>query len=88
MGKIGSRYVVWESNDVELLGVTKYNSPRFDKHVSNIFLKTNIKVSAFTRVAKFVPFKKRRILFKTFVESQFKYCPLVWMFHEGRSMIR
>ena len=26
-------------------------------------------------------FEKRRIIFKSFVESQFKYCPLIWMFH-------
>ncbi len=25
--------------------------------------------------------EKRRILFKSFIESQFAYCPLVWMFH-------
>ena len=73
--------IVWESNDVELLGVTIDNNLRFDKHVSNICLKANRKLSALTRVAKFVPFKKRRILFKPFIESQFKCCPLVWMFH-------
>ena len=77
--------VVWKSNDVELLGVTIDNNLRFDKHVSNICLKANRKLSALTRVAKFVPFKKRRILFKAFIESQFKYCPLVWMFH-GRQI--
>ena len=77
--------IVWESNDVELLGVTIDNNLRFDKHVSNICLKANRKLSALTRVAKFVPFKKRRILFKAFIESQFKYCPLVWMFH-GRQI--
>ena len=38
-------------------------------------------LSALKRVAKFLPFKKKRILFKAFIESQFKYCPLVWMFH-------
>ena len=26
-------------------------------------------------------FKKRLILFKAFIELQFEYCPLVWMFH-------
>ena len=77
--------IVWESNDVELLGVTIDNNLRFDKHVSNICLKANRKLSALTRVAKFVPFKKRRILFKAFIESQFKYCPLAWMFH-GRQI--
>ena len=69
--------IVWESNDVELLGVTIDNNLRFDKHVSNICLKVNRKL---TRVAKFVSFKKRRILFKAFIESQFKFCPHVWMF--------
>ena len=46
-------------------------------YVSNICLKANRKLSALIRVAKFVPFKTRRILFKAFIESQFKYCPLV-----------
>ena len=73
--------IVWESNDVKFLGVTIDNNLRFDKHLSNICLKANRKLSALTRVAKFVPFKKGRILFKAFTESQFKYCPLVWMFH-------
>ena len=29
-------------------------------------------------------FKQRCILLKTFIESQFGYCPLVWMFHSRR----
>ena len=53
--------------------------------MSNTCSKANRKLSTLTRVAKFLPFKKRRILFKAFIESQFKYCPLVWMFH-GRQI--
>ena len=49
--------IVWESNDVELLGLTIVHSLRFDKHVSHICLKANRKLSALTSVAKFVPFK-------------------------------
>ena len=79
------RDIVWESNDVKLVGNTLDNNLKFDKHVSNICSKANRKLSALTRVAKFLPFKKRRILFKAFIESQFKYCPLVWMFH-GRQI--
>ena len=60
--------IVWEGNNVEFLGVTIDNNLRFDKHVSNICLKANRKLSAVTRVAKFVPFKQRRILFKAFIE--------------------
>ena len=34
---------------------------------------------------KLLSFNKRRTLFKAFVESQFKYCPIVWMFHSRRN---
>ena len=61
------------------------NNLRFEKHVSNICLTANRKLSTLTRVAKFVPLKKRRILFKAFIEPQFQYCTLVWMFH-GRQV--
>ena len=30
-------------------------------------------------------FEKRKILLKAFVESQFGYCPLTWMFHGRRA---
>ena len=53
--------------------------------MSNICSKANRKLSTLTRVAKFLPFKERLILFKAFTESQFKYSPLVWMFH-GRQI--
>ena len=77
--------IFWESNDVKLLGITLDSNLKFDKHVSNLFSKANRQLSALTKVAKFLPFNKRRILFKAFIESQFKYCPLVWMFH-GRKI--
>ena len=78
------RDIVCESNDVKLLGITLDNKLKFDKHVSNICSKTNRKLRALTRVAKFLPLKKRRILFKACIESQFKYSPLVWMLHGGQ----
>ena len=61
---------------MEFLGVKIDNNLRFDEHVSSICLKANRKLSALTRETKFVPFKKRYILFKAFRESQSKYCPL------------
>ena len=32
-------------------------------------------------MAKLLSFNKRRTLFKAFLESQFKYCPIAWIFH-------
>ena len=37
--------------------------------------------NALSRMTNLLSFSKRRILFKAFVESQFKYFPIVWMFH-------
>ena len=37
------------------------------------------------RIAKYLSVSKRKILLKTFFESLFNYCPLIWMFC-GRSL--
>ena len=46
------RDIVWESNDVKLLGITLGNNLKFDKHVSNICSKANRKLSVSARVDK------------------------------------
>ena len=61
------RIIVCETNDVKLLGNTLDNNLKFEKHVTSICSKANRKLSALTRVAKFLPFKKRRIFFKAFL---------------------
>ena len=43
--------------------------------------KTNNKLHVLARIAKYLSSDKLRILMKTFIESQFNYCPLTWMFH-------
>ena len=73
---------------MELLGATRDNNLRFDKHLLNICLKSSRKLSALTRAAKFFHFKKGHILFKEFIESQFIYFPLAGIFQDGKSMIR
>ena len=50
------RDIVWESNNVKLPGITLNNKLKLDKHVSNICLKANRKLSTLTRVAKFFQF--------------------------------
>ena len=57
------QYVVWESNDAELLRVTIDDNLRLDKHGSNLCLKANRKLSALTRVVRFAPFKSKTYSF-------------------------
>ena len=72
---------IWETRSVELLWVTIDNDLKFDEHLLKICLKANRKLSALTRIKKYLDFHKMRVLFKAFFESQCKYCSLTWMFH-------
>ena len=53
----------------------------FDNHLSAICNKVNRKINSLGRIANYMSLEKRRIVMKTFIESQFNYFPLIWMFH-------
>ena len=78
-------YKIWESNTVKLLGVTIDNQLKFNEHVLNIWKKVSRMLSVLSRMSSFLSFDKKIIIFKAYFESQFKYCPLVWMFN-GREV--
>ena len=63
-----------QDHSIKLLVVSIDNKLKFDKHV--IIKKANSKLSALLRMTKFITFQKNRTLYKAFVKSQFKYCPL------------
>jgi len=50
--------------------------------------KAGRRLSVLARVSKYMSFDKKRMLFKAFVESQFAYSPLVWMFHSRKTNSR
>ena len=65
---------------MKLLGMLVDKDLNFNSHLKVLCKKVNQKVSALARIARILPFQKRRIILKTFIESQFSYCPLIWMF--------
>ena len=77
--KVGNNKT-WEKLLVKLLGVTLDNELKFDKYLAEICAKANRKLSVLLRLSKFLCLHKRRTLFKSFIEAQFKYCPLIWVF--------
>ena len=72
--------MIWESQLEKLLGMLVDKDLNFDSNLKSLCKKVNQKVSALARIANILPFQKRHIIMKTFIESQFSYCPLVWMF--------
>ena len=64
-----------------LLGILTDSKLSFDQHVSPISSKASKKLHAVGRIATFMSFRKHRTLMKTFIESQFNYCPLISIFY-------
>ena len=68
-------------NVVTLLGVKIDKNLNFNDHVIGLVKKGNQKLHALMRISKFLSEDKLKLIMKTFIESQFNYCPLVWMCH-------
>ena len=69
------------NNNVKLLGITIDNELKFNVHVSKLCKQASQKLHALSRVSPYMNENKRRIIMKAFIQSQFGYCPLVWMCH-------
>ena len=77
--KVGEE-IIWESNQEKLLGLVIDKKLNFDGHLSILRKKVGAKVTAIARMVKIIPFEKEKLLMRVFIESQFSYCPLLWMF--------
>ena len=64
-----------------LLGITIDPELNLENYLSAICNKVSRKINALGRIANYMPLEKRRIVMKTFIESQLNYCPLIWTFH-------
>jgi exonuclease III len=78
--KIGEN-IVWEGREYRLLGVTIEKQLKFDTQIKGLIKTAHQKLSALIRYARILNFEKRRTLMKSFIEAQFGYSPLTWMFH-------
>ena len=77
--------IIRESKTVKLLGITIDKELKFDKHINQVCSTANKKLNVLSRMRSFLSAEKRKIIFKSFIESQFKYCPLTWMFYSQKS---
>ena len=71
---------IWESEQQKHLGIFIDRDLKFDEYVLSQRKKAGKKLTALIRISKFMTFAQRRNIMKAFIESQFAYCPLVWVF--------
>ena len=68
-------------DSVELLGLKIYKNLNFNDHVSDLIRKGNQKLHALARISRYINQDKMKIIMKTFIQSQFNYYSLTWMFY-------
>ena len=71
---------VKESNEMILLGITIDNKLVFKKHIENLCSTAQYKLHALTHIRRYLTLDKAILLGNTFINSQFNYAPLIWMF--------
>ena len=76
---LGNEFLECEDS-VKLLGVNIDKNLTFNEHVSTLLKRANQKLHALMRISKLLGEDKLKLVMKTFIESQFNYCPLLWMF--------
>ena len=74
-------YQITDSKREKLLGITIDNILSFNEHVSGLCTEVGQKLHALARVSKYMNTDKLRLIMKAFINAQFGYCPLVWMFY-------
>ena len=68
------------SNFIKVLGVTIDGKLNFDEHISKLCSKAAAQVNALKRISKYLCQENRLLIYKSFICSNFTYCPLIWMF--------
>ena len=77
--KVNDKNVI-ETKNGKLLGITIDNNLSMKCHISKVCKQAGNKLNALARIANYLDENKRKILMKSFVMSQFNYCPIIWMY--------
>ena len=67
-----------------LLGITIDSNLTFENHINSICDEASQKLNVLARITLYMSIQKRRTIIKSFLSSQFSYCPLTFMFHSRR----
>ena len=73
-------FTINESNEVELIWLTIDKRLNFSKHIDKLCRNAQYKLHALRQIRKYLSLEKTRMLGNTFIDSQFNYAPLIWMF--------
>ena len=74
-------YIIKNSDNEKLLGVTVDANLNFNCHLENILKKASKKVHVLARITHYTSIPKRKLLMNSFLTTEFNCCPLPCMCH-------
>ena len=78
--RIDENTVIASEDQVKALGVIIDNKMSFTQHISTCCTKAARQLNALARISKHLDLKSRKLIYNSFIVSNFNYCPLVWHF--------
>ena len=69
-----------ESSSVTLRDLTIDNRLTFKDHISILCRRANLKLHALRRMRKYLTTVEAKLLYNAFINSQFNYASIIWMF--------
>ena len=73
-------HTISRDNTLKMLGVTLDGKLNFKAHICNICQTASCQINALKWISKFLNEQCRMNVYKSFINANFNYCPMVWMF--------
>ena len=78
--KISDNVTITSEPCIKALGISIDSRLTFTDHISSCCAKAARQLNALSRISKNLDLKCRKLIFQSFVLSNFTYCPIVWHF--------
>ena len=77
-----------ESQKVVLLGLGIDNRLTFKDHVDMFCRTANYKLHALRRIRRYLTLEKTKLLYNVFINNQFNYASVIWMFCRKKDYLK
>ena len=77
--------IVPSAEEHVVLGITTDSRLTFYSHLKELWKKVTNKLNALTRIAPYLSYNQRRLIYNSFFTGQLNYCLLIWTFCSAQS---
>ena len=72
--------MIYSTERMKVLGIMIDDKLNFTEHISDVCIKADRQLNVLQRLKRVLDYKSRMAIYKSFIMSNFNYCPIVWMY--------